>query len=573
MRHLITILITLLLPASAQALNLSVKITGLDRAQEANVRAFLSIEQERPHAGLTASRLRLLHKRAPDEIRQALQPYGYFEPVIKSKLNEFEDYFEAVYRIDPGPQAVLEQVDFQVSGDGSGEPLLSAPFPLAEGDGLDLVGYEKAKQSRLSRALELGYLDAHYSEHEVRVEPQRRKATIRLHLETGPRFRFGDIRMQQDILDPEFLARYLSFGSGDPYSHEQLLGLQSSLISSDYFKRVEINARRDQVEGDRIPVDVILKPNRKNRYRIGLGYSTDTGPRLTLDWTRRRFGRQGHHMRSELRVSKPESSLTSEYIIPLERPTLDYVSFGATVNDFDTDSSKGTRALLNASHSVGLERGWRRTLTLDYLYEDFTVGSQDDNARLLVPGITWARLKGNSRQYIRKGKSLEFHFEGAADALLSSTSYLQFYTTNKFIHGLNEDWRLLARLDLGATLADSVEDLPPSKRFYTGGDNTIRGFRFEELGPRDDQGEVIGGRFLAVGSLEIERRLGGGWSMALFVDGGNAYDPDFEAEAAYGAGLGVRWQSPVGPVRFDLARGDYLDEQEWRVHLVVGPEL
>ena len=555
------------------ALTLSVKISGLERAQEANVRAFLSIEQERTHAGLTASRVRLLHERAEEEIRQALQPYGYFEPLIEPQLSEYEDYTEAVYDIDPGPQTVLETVDFRVSGEGGNERPLSAPFPLAEGDGLDLVVYEQAKASRLSRALELGYLDAYYREHQVRVEKQRQRATIRLHLETGQRFRFGEIRLQQDILDAEFLARYLSFGSGDPYSHEKLLDLQSKLLSSDYFKRVEINTRRDQIEGDRIPVDVVLTPNRKNRYRIGLGYSTDTGPRLTLDWTRRRFGRQGHRMRSELRVSKPESSLTSEYIIPLQRPTQDYVSFGATINDFDTESSEGTRTLLNASHSVGLERGWRRTLSLDYLFENFTVGAQDDNARLLVPGVTWARIKGNSRQYIRKGKSLEFHIEGAADDLLSTASYLQFYTTNKFIHGLNEDWRLLARLDLGATLVDSVLELPPSKRFYTGGDNTIRGFSFEELGPRDEQGEVVGGRYLAVGSLEIERRLGGGWSMALFADGGNAYDPDFESEPAYGTGLGIRWHSPVGPVRLDLARGDYLGEQEWRVHLVVGPEL
>ena len=573
MRYLIHILLLLLIPAPVLALNLSVKISGLERAQEANVRAFLSIEQERAHEGLSASRVRLLHERADDEIRQALQPYGYFEPRIEPQLNVYDDYTEAIYRIDPGPQAVLETVDFRVIGEGGNERLLSAPFPLSEGDGLDLVAYEKAKSSRLSRALELGFLDAYYSEHQVRVDKQRQRATIRLHLDTGPRFRFGEIRLHQDILDAEFLARYLSFGSGDPYNHEQLLDLQSKLLSSDYFKRVEINTRRDQVEGDRIPVDVLLKPNRKNRYRIGLGYSTDTGPRLTLDWTRRRFGRQGHRMRSELRVSKPESSLTSEYIIPLQRPTQDYVSFGATINDFDTDSSEGTRTLLNASHSVGLERGWRRTLSLDYLFEDFTVGAQDDNARLLVPGVTWARIKGNSRHYIRKGKSLEFHIEGAADDLLSTTSYLQFYTTNKFIHGLNEDWRLLARLDLGATLVDSVLELPPSKRFYTGGDNTIRGFNFEALGPRDEQGEVVGGRYLAVGSLEIERRLGGGWSVALFVDGGNAYDPDLESEPAYGTGLGVRWHSPVGPVRLDLARGDSLGEQEWRLHPGGGPEL
>lgn len=572
MRYLFLTLIALL-PASALALDLSIKIEGLENRLAANVRAYLSIEQEKTHKGLTPSRLRLLHKQAPDEIRQALRPFGYFTPTIEGSLEEQGDRYKLVYRIDAGRQVVLDEVDFQVSGEGARDERLTAPFPLIKGDGLDLSIYEKAKQSRLSLALKLGYLDAHYQEHEVQVDLERGSARIRLHLESGMGFQFGEIRLQQNILDPEFLSRYLSFGTGDPYSHEKLLNLQSKLIDTDYFKQVEINSRRDQIEGRRIPVDIALSPNRKNRYRIGMGYSTDTGPRITLDWKRRRFGRQGHHMRSELRLAKPESSLSGEYIIPLQRPSLDYLSFGATINNYDMENTQGDRILLNATHSVGLERGWRRTLSLDYLFEDFIVGSQDDNAHLLVPGITWARLKGDSRQFIYKGKRLEFHLEGASDALLSTTSYLQFYTTNKFIHGFGKDWRLLARLELGATRADNLKDLPPSKRFYTGGDNSIRGFDFEELGPRDDNGEVIGGRYLAVGSLELERRLTGRWSTAVFVDGGNAYDSEFKAEAAYGVGLGLRWRSPVGPIRLDLAQGHYLDKREWKAHVVLGPEL
>lgn len=573
MRHPLYILILLLLPGSVMALDLTVSIEGLKRELEANVRAFLSLEQERSHEGLTPSRLRLLHKRAPDEIRQALQPFGYFKPQVSGRLDEEEGRYKAVYSVQAGPQVVLESVDYQVLGEGAGEAGLTADFPLAGGDGLDLVEYEQAKQSRLSTAIQLGYLDAHYTEHEVRVEQERYRASIRLYLETGRRFLFGEIRLQQDILDPEFLGRYLSFGAGDPYSHEKLLDLQSRLLDTEYFKRVEVNVRRDLAEENRIPVDVELTPNRKNRYRIGLGYSTDTGPRMTLDWMRRRFGREGHRMRSELQLSGPISSLSSEYVIPLQRPAVDYLSFGVSVDDYDTDTSKGTSVLLNASHSIGLQRGWRRTLGLDYLYEDYTVGSQDDNARLLVPGITWTRIKGHSRQYIKKGKRLEFHFEGASDALLSSASYLQFYTNNKFIHSLSDDWRVLLRLELGATLVDDITDLPPSKRFYTGGDNTIRGFDFEELGPLDENGDVIGGRYLAVGSLELERRLNGRWSAAVFVDGGNAYDPDYDAEPAYGAGVGVRWHSPVGPIRFDVARGEFMDESDWRLHVVLGPEL
>ena len=125
------------------------------------------------------------------------------------------------------------------------------------------------------------------------------------------------------------------------------------------------------------------------------------------------------------------------------------------------------------------------------------------------------------------------------------------------------------------TWAEKLTELPPSKRFFAGGDNTVRGFRYEGLGPEDGAGDVIGGRYLAVGGIEVDRRISGKWSGAMFVDAGNAFDPDrdYDSETAYGIGLGVRWQSPVGPVRFDVASGRVEDQRHWRLHIVVGPEL
>ena len=573
MRFYFYILVTLLLPMPVAALDVKVDIEGLDREHEANVRAYLSIVQEKDREGLTVSRVRLLHDSAPEEIQKALYPFGFFAPKIESELDVSESGFLAKYRIDVGEQVLLGEVDFQITGEGATDPRISISFPLSKGDALDLVLYEQEKQSILYRITELGYLEAYYSAHEVKVDRDSYSARIKLHLETGMRFRFGEIRLEQEILDPQFLARYLSFGTGDPYSHEQLLDLQSKLIDSEYFKLVEINSRRDQTEGDRIPVDVLLTPNKKNRYRVGLGFSTDTGPRLTLDWKRRRFGRQGHRMRSELRLSAPETTLSSEYIIPLERPTEDYISFGASLDHYDLESSKGNQALINASHSIRLDNGWRRTLSLDYLYEDFEVGAQDDNARLLVPGITWSLVRSVGRDYVQEGKRLEFHIEGASESALSTATYLQLYTRDKFIHSLNDEWRILTRIELGTTWSDTLTELPPSKRFYAGGDNSVRGFGFEDLGPEDENGRVIGGRSLAVGSLELERSISGKWSGALFVDAGNAFDPDFDSELAYGFGFGVRWRSPVGPLRFDLARGRYVDEGTIRLHVVLGPEL
>ena len=573
MRYFLYSLVLCLLPLSVHALEVEVRIEGLDRELSANARSFLSIEQERDREGLTPSRLRLLHKKAPDEIRQALQPFGYFSPVIESELQHPDPGYIALYKVDPGPQAVLSEVDFKVEGEGAETFKTNKQFTLSRGDALDLTEYESQKQALLSQVFDQGFLDAVYTQHEVRVDRDSNSARIILHLDTGRRYRFGEISFQQDVLDPAFLARYLSFGTGDPYSHEKLLDLQGKLIDSEYFSQVEVNSRRDLVEDAQIPVDIQLKPNKKNRYRIGLGFSTDTGPRLTLDWKRRRIGDEGHRMRTEMRLSKPERSLTTEYTIPLERPTVDYVSFGATLDAFDTETSKGNRALLNASHSIGLEKGWRRTLSLEYLYEDFEVGAQNDNARLLVPGITWSRVKGGGKDYIRRGMRLSLHAEGASDALLSTANYIQLYTSDKYIYAINDDWRLLTRFDLGATWVDDLLKLPPSKRFYAGGDNSVRGFAFEDLGPRDDNNDVVGGRYLAVGSLEVERHLQGKWSAAVFFDAGNAFDINYPAETAYGAGIGLRWRSPVGPIRFDLARGHVMDEQTLRLHIVLGPEL
>ena len=572
--RLLLLLSGLLLPVAAHALNLSVEIKGLQGEVADNARAFLSIEQEKSRAGLSVSRLRLLHKKAPQEIRKALQPFGYFKPQITADLQEDGQTFRAVYEVAVGPQIRLSAVDIQILGEAGEDPSFHVDFPLAVGDVLNQAVYEKAKQALLAKAIENGYLDVSYRLHQVLVDMQTYQAQIKLHLDTGRHFRFGEVRFVQDVMNPQFLARYLRFQPGDPFSHEKLLNLQSDLIDSEYFSQVEVLTLRDQAEGDQVPIDVICTPNKRDRYRIGLGYSTDTGPRITLDWKRRRFGPNGHRLGSELRLSKPHSTFKTEYLIPLERPSKDSLSFGFSLDRFDTDSRKGTLALVNAKHSVELENGWRRALGLDYSYENYDVADQQDKAFLLVPNVQWTRLKTDGKSFIQRGKRLDLRIEGAHDRLLSSTSYLQMVTHDKYIYGFGGGkWRWLARTDLGVTWAKDLLELPASKRFFAGGDNSVRGFDLDELGPTDDEGQVIGGRYLAVASLELERRLVGKWSAAVFIDAGNAYDPDYNSDLAYGAGLGVRWRSPVGPIRVDLAAGLSADKVEPRLHIVVGPEL
>ncbi|MET0029198.1 MAG: autotransporter assembly complex family protein [Candidatus Thiodiazotropha sp.] len=574
MPQFLFILILLFGARGAWALNVRVEVNGLDSKLKENVLTFLSVEQEKSRETLSEARLRLLHDRAEDEIREALQPFGYFKPEIQRSLSKDDEGYRVRYTIQPGPPIELAEVDFQVMGEGADNPAIGADFTLKKGDVLDQGLYESVKQRVLSNTIERGYLDARYVQHRVNVDLKSYRASIVLHLDTGMRFRFGEVHFLQDVMDPEFLAKYVTFQPGDPFSQESLLNLQAQLIDSEYFKRVEVFSRREGIEGDQVPIDIKLEPNKRNRYRIGLGYSTDTGPRVRLDWKDRRIGREGHRMRTEFLLSEPESTLTSEYIIPLDRPTVDTVRFGASLEHFNTDNQQGSKALLNATHSISLEKGWRRSVGVEYLYEDYKLSDQEDKARLLYPFIDFLRIKSDKKPRIQKGKRLNFRLEGASSTIVSTTSYATAYASGRFIDDIGEtDWRLLSRLELGATWTKDLLQLPPSKRFFTGGDNTVRGFSYESLGPRNASDEVIGGRYLAVGGLELDHPIQGKWSGAAFIDAGNAFDSKYDSTTAYGLGLGLRWTSPVGPIRIDLARGLLEDERHWRLHVMVGPEL
>lgn len=171
-----------------------------------------------------------------------------------------------------------------------------------------------------------------------------------------------------------------------------------------------------------------------------------------------------------------------------------------------------------------------------------------------------------------KGRRYNFDVRGASDSLGSDTSFLQFKASGRWIHSLSERTRLLTRTRLGATLQDEFTELPASVRFFTGGDRSVRGYGFETLGPLDEQGKVIGGSHLVEAGIELERMIKDQWSVALFADTGSAFNGT-DVNFSTGIGLGVRWYSPVGPIRLDFAHP--LDDatRSLRLHFSLGPDL
>ncbi len=551
---------------------LQVEVAGVGGELRQNVLAYLGIYQERERE-LLPSRVRYLHRLARRQIRRALEPFGYYRSRVEADLERGDGGWVARYRIDPGPPLLVTSLDYQVSGEGAGEAAFTGPFPLQPGDVLDQRRYEAAKRRLLERASELGYLEARMERAEIRIDPRSYTADILLHFDTGGRFLLGPVTFDQDLLDDDVLQRYLEFRPGDPYDVRRLLALQGALLDSEYFRQVEVVPQMDRVRDRQVPLRVVLEPNPRNKYRFGLGYATDYGVRVTLDWDRRLINRRGHRGNLALVLSQRLQQLDGEYRVPLANPRQDFFAVRPSLARYDTDGRQGQTVGLKLLHSVDRD-GWRRELGLDLRDDDFRVAETDDRVRELVPFASWSRVRSDDPIYTTHGNRIKLTLLGAAQGLLSDASYLQGRGTGTWIRSFaGDDYRVVARGDLGATLAERVLDLGATRRFFAGGDTSIRGYDLDTLGPRDASGQVVGGRYLAVGSLQLERRLAGKWSLALFVDAGNAYDPDYDNETAVGAGFGLHWRSPLGLIRADLGFALSRDGAPARLHLIIGPDL
>ena len=568
--------------ATVEAANngtLTVQVEGLDGPLRDNVLAALELNRFSGKAAPEESRLRWLHNDAPRQISEALQPFGYYQPVIKSTLERTADGWEARYHIEPGPPLTIDTVDVEILGEGKDDPVfqkLLAKIPLIHGQILDQAHYEQFKQNLESLATERGYFKARLVEHAIQVNLQTHQATIRLHYDTGPRYRFGAIAFQQDVLSLKLLERYPQFKAGDPYDANELLKLQSDLGNTPYFSQVQVNAPPDAAS-DTTPVEVELEPGKSSKYSAGLGYGTDTGARGKLKMEQRRINREGHHAEEELLLSSIKSSLGAKYMIPGKNPTTDeYALTAAYINqnyeqqDYELGSLGGSWQRQDGN--------WLKNFNLSYQYERYqainSANSATTSSLLLIPGLNWTWIDADDRLNPSRGLLFGFELRGAATELLSDTTFAQGVLHLKGVYAFNDVSRIIARSDLGATVIDQgISSLPTSLRFFAGGDTSVRGYAYNSIGPTDAAGDVIGGKNLLIASLEYEHRVWDDWSLATFVDSGDAFD-GASPELKTGVGLGVRWRSPVGPVRLDFASGlDRPPGDTFRFSFSIGPDL
>jgi translocation and assembly module TamA len=555
-------------PANADLL-----ISGIDSRLEANVRALSPLAT----TGCVSApwRVERLFRDADKSIREALQALGYYEPSIEKSLSWSEDCWQASFNIQAGEPVRLGAVDIRVEGAAADDEKfaehLSAARPVT-GDILDHGRYESYKASMLRAAIAHGFFDADFVRNQVIVDLEARSAELALRLESGVQYRFGEVAFTQGIIRESLLEGYSDIVPGSPYSSTLVNELHEALSGSSYFATVSIRTEPQDTVQKIVPVSVELTPAKRRIYSIGAGVATDTGPQGRLGFADRRLNDRGHQLESKLFASSVKSELTGSYRWPRDDPRREWMSVFAGVQHETTDTRTSDTFTVGVLRARNLGKHWLETRYLDYSYEDYEVGAQATTSQLVILGNTWESAAGRELGRVTSGRRLSFDVRGASDSLGSDTSFVQFRAKTKWIRSFNDRYRAIARTSFGLTIKEDFDELPASVRFFAGGDRSVRGYDYESLGPVNDNGDVIGGSYLLDGSIEMDRLLAEKWSIAAFVDSGSAFN-DSTIEFSTGAGVGIRWYSPVGPFRLDIAHPFDDPDNSYRIHISLGPDL
>ncbi|MCM2358482.1 MAG: autotransporter assembly complex protein TamA [Geobacteraceae bacterium] len=557
-----------------------VVVAGIEGDALANVREALTLPYGLVREG-KVDRLWLerFASQAEQKVRTALEPFGYYNARVSATLEPAgEGGYRLQVRVAPGEPVRVAEAKVKLRGPGAGEePLrtLAEAFPLRQGDVLLQQLYEQAKAGLKSRAQELGYLDAEFAVHEIRIAREANSARIELVLESGEQYRFDEVRIEGAADYPDrFLRRYLAFRPGEVFSHARLGETQLSFANSERFREVIVTPEKEEARQLRVPVLVQLKTAPRRRLRPGVGYGTDTGARFTTRYRDLNMFQRGQELDVNFYLSERLQGLATSYTIPSSRDIKSSTGVQLNLQQEDVTSYVSRLIAVELTRNRSFGAGELGTAYLRGQQEEFIIGAEKSSSLLILPGLRFSSNRYDN--VIRPGRGYRFAFDlrGTHQLLGSEIGLIQLITEGSYLLPLPWRLSLVTRARGGVTfLNDPLGDLPASLRFFAGGDQSVRGYSYQSLGPRDASGRVIGGRNLLVGSVELERALFENWGVSLFYDAGNSFNALTNIRLSQGAGAGVRYFTPLGALSLYLARQVGVDEPGFRIHFTVGFQL
>ncbi len=584
-----TVLVIAAAPAQAQ-LDYALRISApapLDALLEQN----LDLQRFRDSPRMDLEQLQRLVRVAPEQIRTLVATEGYYSPEISATLERDGERPTVQIRVSPGEPVRVGEVELELQGFDNVAGLapalqfdpaaLKASWSLKQGAIFRQNDWEQAKRGLLRQVVQSRYPRAQIAESSATVDPDQHIALLRVVLDSGPELRFGALRVEGLQRYPlSVVANLNQIQPGDYYNEAALQAYQTRLQDSGYFSSVEVSADSSALLNEQLaaaeapasraasmaplPLLVRVVENKQRNVSAGLGFSTNTGNRASLTYDD--LSVFGLRMKSAMTLETKKQSAHSTLYFPTTAQGYND-SIGAAFERSDISGEVTSVA------SVAAKRSWgtpllERNLSVELLTETKTldgIPSSTSKSLPLTYGVTWRKL--DNLLFPTKGYALNAQLGGALLPLLTDEAFVRGYARGVLYAPLGSSDNLILRAEAGALASRSKNGVPAVYLFRAGGDQSVRGYAFQELGVRVGDA-ITGGRYLTTASAEYQHWFRPSWGAALFYDAGNASDTFSTLRPKSGYGIGARWKSPVGPINVDMAYGHAV--HKYRLHFSLG---
>ncbi|EHZ7122290.1 outer membrane protein assembly factor [Vibrio vulnificus] len=505
-------------------------------------------------------------------VRSALNPYGYYHSKL-SVQREPNDLI--VLDVELGEVVLVAKSNIVVSGEASNDEDflgLVNQAQLKQGQPLLHSEYDTLKRNLTSLAQKKGYLDGRFIESSLEVIPSMNQANVNLHFSSGSRYQFGSLSVPTSGIEPARIEIMRTFERGDDFDTLKLNQYQANLSETNWFRSVIVKADFDGISNNlEVPIEVIAEPNARNIVQVGGGYSTDLGLRASLNWTKPWYNTRGHSFETQAYASKAEQSLLLGYKIPTQNVLTDYygIQFESKHVDY-RDTSSFSNDLSFEKHWQ-LDSDWQSTMHVRYLQERYQQASENNDSQMLLPGVTFSLLDRKNDQLEIKHRHV-YSLEYSDPNFFSDSRLLRIEGNSVLSWDISEKHKFHFRSNVGINIADALSDIPSSLRFFAGGDGNLRGYGYESISPRDENGDLTGARYMFTAGLEYQYQVYHQLWLGAFYDVGDAFNDSVDWKS--GTGLSLIWNSKYVPVKVDFAYGlDAPQGDQFRVHFSLGTQF
>ena len=575
MRTILAVLVFVLAsPAVAQNLRYRLEIEA-PRDLARTLRQGLSLARWQSDAQITPEQLRRLAEDAVRETREVAATEGYFSAQVDLAIQETEPEWTIALKVEPGTRTRVSQVDIRFTGPADRDPEAREAFKrvrdtwrLRRGEAFRQADWDAAKREAVRELASWRYAAARIADSKAEIDPQTREARLTVELASGPGFRFGPLRITGMRRFPDALAQNLSpIRDGDTYDRDKVLLYQRRLLETNYFASVQADIDTDPLLADSAPLRVAVIESSTQHFEAGVGYSTDSGPRVEARYSNQDIYESAWRFKTGLRVDEKAQQLQVDFDSP-PRPGARWQNIFARARGQDIQNE------VTQELAVGISQNWYSgmaplaLIVSGHLEEQRVRGDPDviDNRHAIYFGHRRSFRRTDDYILPRAGYMGTVEV-GGSPWKLASQQFLRVVATTSLLYPIGRQGDFLLRAQAGSVIAERREGIPTTFLFRTGGDQTVRGYAFESLGV--EQGAaIVGGRRLLVGAVEYTHWIGDNWGVATFLDAGDAWDKGLDYNPAIGYGVGGRFRTPIGPIRADLAYGERTNQ--FRIHFSVG---